>query len=105
MVTNTLGEHNVPIISVEMKMESVGFLETLSTTYQTTKTKLTPWPQFASEFYRPSDRRMSAKLMPTFADSECCVLSATDPCGRILCFLDRSHYFFFQVAPQLYSRG
>jgi hypothetical protein len=28
-----------------------------------------------------------------------------DSYGRILCFLDRSRYFFFQVAPQLYSRG
>jgi hypothetical protein len=28
---------------------------------------------------------------------------ATDPHGRILGFLDRSLYFFFQVAPQLYS--
>jgi hypothetical protein len=28
-----------------------------------------------------------------------------DPCGRILGFLDRSRYFFSQVAPQLYSRG
>jgi hypothetical protein len=27
------------------------------------------------------------------------------PYGRILGFLDRSHYFFFQVAPQLYSQG
>jgi hypothetical protein len=25
--------------------------------------------------------------------------------GRILAFLDRSRYCFFQVAPQLYSRG
>jgi hypothetical protein len=25
--------------------------------------------------------------------------------GRILDFLDRSRYFFFQVAPHLYSRG
>jgi hypothetical protein len=29
------------------------------------------------------------------------VVSVTDPYGRILGFLDRSHYFFFQVAPQL----
>jgi hypothetical protein len=29
--------------------------------------KKTPWPEFASEIYRPSDRRLSAKLMPTFA--------------------------------------
>jgi hypothetical protein len=34
-----------------------------------------------------------------------CVVSAADPYGRILCFLDRSRYFFFQVAHQLYSRG
>jgi hypothetical protein len=33
------------------------------------------------------------------------VVIATDPYGRILGFLDRSRYFFFQVAPQLYSRG
>jgi hypothetical protein len=33
------------------------------------------------------------------------VVSATDPPGRILGFLDRSRYYFFQVAPQLYSRG
>jgi hypothetical protein len=32
-------------------------------------------------------------------------VSVTDPYGRILGFLDRSRYFFFQVAPQLYSRG
>jgi hypothetical protein len=30
---------------------------------------------------------------------------ATDPHGCILGFLDRSRYFFFQVAAQLYSRG
>jgi hypothetical protein len=41
----------------------------------------------------------------SFADRECHVVSATDPYGSILGFLDRSRYFFFQVAPQLYSRG
>jgi hypothetical protein len=29
-------------------------------------TKKTPWPQSASELYRPSDRRLSAKLVSTF---------------------------------------
>jgi hypothetical protein len=43
----------------------------------------------ASELYRPSDRRMSEKLVPTFADRGCRVVSATDPYGRILGFLDR----------------
>jgi hypothetical protein len=67
--------------------------------------KLTPWPYSVSELYRPSDRRLSAKVVSTFADRECHVVSVTDPYGRILGFLDRSRYFFFEVAPQLYSRG
>jgi hypothetical protein len=46
-----------------------------------------------------------AKLVPTFADRGCHVVSVTDAHGRILGLLDRSHYLFFQVAPQLYSRG
>jgi hypothetical protein len=65
----------------------------------------TPLPESASELYRPRDRRLSAKLVPTLADRGCHVDSVTDPYGSILDFLDRSRYFFFQVAPQLYSRG
>jgi hypothetical protein len=64
-----------------------------------------PWPYSASELYWPSDRRLSAKLVPTFADRGCRMVSTTDPHGRILGFLDRSSYFSIQVAPQLYSRG
>jgi hypothetical protein len=30
--------------------------------------KKTPWPESASELYRPSDCSLSAKLVPTFAD-------------------------------------
>jgi hypothetical protein len=67
--------------------------------------KKTSWRQSASELYRPSDRRLSAKLVPTFADKESRVVSATDLYGRIRGFIDRSSYFFFQVAPQLYLRG
>jgi CBS-domain-containing membrane protein len=67
--------------------------------------KKTLWSESASKLYRPSDRRLSAKLMPTFADRECHVVSVTDPYGRILGFLDRSRYFFIQEAPQLYSQG
>jgi hypothetical protein len=33
------------------------------------------------------------------------VVTATDPYGCILGILDRSRYFFFHVAPQLYSGG
>jgi hypothetical protein len=59
--------------------------------------------RFVSMCDRPSDRRMSAKLVPTFADRGCRVVSAADPHGRILGFLDRSRYFSIQVAPQLYT--
>jgi hypothetical protein len=37
----------------------------------------------------PSDRRLSANLVPTFADRGRRVISATDPHGRNLGFLDR----------------
>jgi hypothetical protein len=65
----------------------------------------TPWPESASELYRLGDRRLSAKLAPNFADRWCRVVSAVNPYGSILGFLDRNRYFFFQEAPQLYSRG
>jgi hypothetical protein len=54
---------------------------------------------------RLSDRSLSAKLVPPFADMECHVVSVTDPYGRILGSVDLSRYFFFKVAPQLHSRG
>jgi hypothetical protein len=74
-------------------------------TYATRLGLKTPWSESASELYRSSDRCLSAKLLLTAADRECHVVSVTDPYCRILGFLDRSRYFFFQVAPQLYSRG
>jgi hypothetical protein len=64
-----------------------------------------PRPESASELYRPSDRRLSAKLVPISADRGYDMVSVTDPYDRILGSLDQSHYLFFQVAPQLYSRG
>jgi hypothetical protein len=47
-------------------------------------------------------RRRDCQL---FADRGCHVVGVADPYGRILDFLDRSRYFFYQVAPQLNSRG
>jgi hypothetical protein len=64
----------------------------------------TPCPESASELYRPSDRRESAKLVLTFVDRGRYGVSVTDPYCRILGFLDRSSNIFFQ-ATQLYSRG
>jgi hypothetical protein len=56
------------------------------------------------------ERTISTELPPLvgevsaiFADRGCLVVSVTDSHGRILGFLDRSLYYFFQVAPQLYS--
>jgi hypothetical protein len=66
--------------------------------------RISHWPESARELYRPSDRLFSAKLVPTFPVRGCHVVSVTDPYGHNLGFLDRSRYFFFQVAPQLYSR-
>jgi hypothetical protein len=72
---------------------------------ETNKKKQAPWLESASELYRPSNRRLYAKLVPTFADRGCRVVSATDPYSRILGSLDWSCYYFFQVDLQLYSRG
>jgi hypothetical protein len=36
-----------------------------------------------SELYRPSDSRLSAKLVPTFADRGCHMVSVTDPYSRL----------------------
>jgi hypothetical protein len=53
----------------------------------------TSWSESASELYRPRDRRLSAKWLPTFADRGCHVVSVTDPYSRVLGFLNRSRYF------------
>jgi hypothetical protein len=42
----------------------------------------TPWPESASEPYRQSDRPLSEKLVPTFADRGSHVVSVTDSYGR-----------------------
>jgi hypothetical protein len=56
--------------------------------------KTTPWSESASELHRPSDRHLSAKWLLTVADRGCHMVSVTDPCGRIVDFLDRSCYTF-----------
>jgi CBS-domain-containing membrane protein len=60
---------------------------------QRNNNKKTTWPESASKLYRPSDRRLSEKRLPTFADRGCHVVSVTDDYGRILGFLDRNRYF------------
>jgi hypothetical protein len=51
---------------------------------------------------RPS---LVGEVSANFADRGCRVVSATDPNALILGFLDRSRYYFYEVVPQLYSRG
>jgi hypothetical protein len=50
----------------------------------------------------PTERPpLVSEVSATFADRGCHVVSVTDPYDRILGFLDRSRYYFFQVAAQL----
>jgi hypothetical protein len=51
--------------------------------------KQTLWLESLSELYRPSNNSMSEKLVPTFEDRGCSMVSATDPHGRNLGFIDR----------------
>jgi hypothetical protein len=54
----------------------------------------------------PTERPpLVGEVIANFGDRGCHVVSVTDPYGRILCFLVKSLYVFYQVAPQLYSRG
>jgi hypothetical protein len=70
-----------------------------------TMLKKKSWRQSGNKLYRKLDRSLSAKLVPTFEDRGVSRSQRGDPHGRNLGFLDRRRYFFFQIAPQLYSRG
>jgi hypothetical protein len=67
--------------------------------------KKTPWLEAMNELYRQSNRRLSTKLMPTFADRGVPCSQRDGSLRPYSRFLDRSRYFFFRVAPQLYPRG
>jgi hypothetical protein len=81
-----LKDHQIQDCSLSIKIwcSSITY-ECILTTK--TKKKLTPLPESASELYRPSDLRLPANLVPTFADRRCHVVNTTDPYGRILDFL------------------
>jgi hypothetical protein len=69
-------------------------------------TKQTPWSESASELHRPSDRRLSAKWLPTFANKGCQPRGQRDGSLRPYSRFSRQEpQLFFQVAPQLYLRG
>jgi hypothetical protein len=46
-----------------------------------------------------------SEVNANFHGQGCRMVSAVDPHGHNLDFLDQRHYSFFQVAPQLYPRG
>jgi hypothetical protein len=68
------------------------------------KTKLNPVAS-VSELTTPTEPLVGEDSVNFCGYRGCHVVSVTDPYGRILDFLDRSRYFFFQVAPQLYSES
>jgi hypothetical protein len=54
----------------------------------------------------PTERPpLVGEVTAKFSDRGCRMVSATKLYGRIFGFLDRSRYYFVQVAPQLYSGG
>jgi hypothetical protein len=61
------------------------------------RTILTEWP--------PPVGKDSADFSWYRGGGGCRVVSAADPQGRNLDFIDCSRYSFFKIAPQLYSRG
>jgi hypothetical protein len=62
-------------------------VSTTSQNYDVKRNKLHGFSPQAN-YTQPSDRLLSAKLVPTFTDRRCRVVRATDPHGCILCFLD-----------------
>jgi hypothetical protein len=101
--TGIVSTRHFPYIGPTIEIsDQVSNIARLSVVFLTTFNSVA-W--FRERTYRLGDRRLSAKLVPNFADRGCHVVNVTDPYGRTLVFLDRRRYFFFQVAPQLYSRG
>jgi hypothetical protein len=49
--------------------------------------KQSPLLESATELYLPSDLRFSVKLVPTFTDRGCRLVSVTDPFSNIFTYL------------------
>jgi hypothetical protein len=67
--------------------------------------KKTPWSESANELYRPRNRRLSAKWLPTFADREVTRGQREGSLRTYSLFSRQEPLLFYQVAPQLYKRG
>jgi hypothetical protein len=64
--TLTIPNHPSPYNRYGVQISSSGEEQCLFKTE--TKQKQTPWPESVSEMHRPRDRRLSAKLVPNFAE-------------------------------------
>jgi hypothetical protein len=67
--------------------------------YNNTK-KQTPWPESTSDLYRPSDRRLSANLVPTFADRGVSRSQGSGSPTAVISVSRPELVLFLQVAPQ-----
>jgi hypothetical protein len=56
-----------------------------------------------ANYYRPSDRRLTAKLVPPLRVEGVAWSAQRIPTAVNLGFLTRSRYFFIQVAPQMFT--
>jgi hypothetical protein len=65
------------------------YSESLFLSLQTAANKKTRWPESENELYLPSDRRLSANLVPNLAFSGCHMVSVTNSHCRNLGFLYR----------------
>jgi hypothetical protein len=90
-----ISNHGPYRLSVELRMSAVGFEPTIPGLEQakTFHCSARDRPCFLLHRQNPSDRRLSAKLVPTFPVRGCPVVGVTDLYDRILDFLDRTRYF------------
>jgi hypothetical protein len=91
---------NTSVIEIKKRFSETSYARLNGVTTQRTTIRITaktrlkiPWPESASELYRPSDRRLSAKLVPTFADRGCHVVSVTNPYGLNNCCEEETHIY------------
>jgi hypothetical protein len=90
--------------AVLLKWAKSGFVHIFSNSNLASLYKQWNWKENCVALVReqtmPTERSpLAAEVCPTSADRGCRVVSTTDSYGRILSFLDRSRYFFFQAAP------
>jgi hypothetical protein len=75
---------SLKIITCEHKGDPVSACPFVAPSLSVHEKEKPPFPESASELYRPSDLRFSVKLVPTSTDRGSHVVSVTDPYGRVL---------------------